>query len=121
MKIFLFIVGLLVPAIMFSAGWFMHKHPPRDINWVIGYRTARSMKNKDAWIFAQKKIGILWEKAGIFTMIASAVIMLPFCFMPVNALSVAMLVLLFGQMAVLLLTIVPVERALKKQFPDPQK
>ena len=35
--------NLLIPAIMLGAGWMMYKHCPKDINWVYGYRTARSM------------------------------------------------------------------------------
>lgn len=118
MKAFLFLTGLLVPLIMIAAGWFMHKHPPKEINWVIGYRTARSMRSQDAWMFAQKKIGVLWEKAGVVSLIASALIQIPFMFLSVEAHSVAMLVLLLAQMAALLMTILPVERALQKEFED---
>ena len=59
MKIFLFAIDLLVPAIMLIAGYFMHKHPPKNINYIVGYRTARSMRNMDAWQFAQKKAACL--------------------------------------------------------------
>ena len=118
MKAFLFLTGLLVPLIMIAAGWFMHKHPPKEINWVIGYRTARSMRSQDAWMFAQKKIGVLWEKAGVVSLIASALIQIPFMLLSVEAHSVAMLVLLLGQMAALLMTILPVERALQKEYGD---
>ncbi len=118
MKIFLFVIDLLVPAIMLAAGYFMHMHPPKSINYIIGYRTARSMRNMDSWMFAQKKVGMLWEKAGLIALILSAVVQIPFLFFSLDVLSIVSLVLMFAQLAVLLLTIIPVERALKKEFPD---
>lgn len=118
MKVFLFIVDLLIPFIMLAAGYFMHKHPPKSINYVVGYRTARSMRSMDAWMFAQKKTGLLWQKVGAASLIASALIQIPFLFLSVDAFSVCSIVLMFVQLAMLLLTIPPIERALKKEFPD---
>jgi uncharacterized membrane protein len=121
MKAFLFFTGLIVPVIMIFTGWFMHKHPPKDVNWVIGYRTGRSMQSPEAWLFAQKKIGEIWKKAGAVTLLVSAAAMIPFLFLSVDAFSVASVVIMFSQLAVLLLTIPPVERALREKFPDPKK
>ncbi len=121
MKIFLFLITLLVPLIITIAGWFMHKHPPREVNWIIGYRTMRSMKSKEAWMFSQKKMGILWEKAGAVTLIVSAAVQVPFLFFSVETMSIVSLVLMFVQLAVLLASVFPVERALKKEFPDTKK
>ncbi len=121
MNLFLFITGLLVPFIMLTAGWFLHRHPPRDINWAIGYRTARSMKSKEAWMFAQKKMGIYWEWAGAAALIVSAAVQIPFMFFSIETMSIVSLVLMFVQLAVLIASIFPVERALKKEFPDTKK
>ncbi|MBR3929775.1 MAG: SdpI family protein [Clostridia bacterium] len=103
---------------MIAAGWFMHKHPPRKINPVVGYRTARSMRNMDAWLFAQKKAGVIWEKTGIISLIASALLQIPFLFLSVDALSTVSVILMFVQLAALFFTIFLVERALKKAFSD---
>lgn len=121
MKITLFFTSLIVPIIMILAGWLMHKHPPKDVNWVIGYRTGRSMRSPEAWIFAQKKIGAIWEKAGAVTLLVSAAALIPFLFLSVDAFSIASVVILFAQLAVLFLTIPPVERALKEKFPEAKK
>lgn len=121
MKVFLFVTGLLVPAVMLITGWFMHKHPPKDINWVVGYRTGRSMKSPKAWRFAQKKTGAIWKKVGAIALIASAAVQIPFFFLSADAFSIASLVLMFIQLFVLFMTIPPVERALKKEFPDTKK
>ena len=53
----LFACCLLTPVIMLLAGWMMWKHCPREINGLLGYRTARSMKNQDTWRFAHAYCG----------------------------------------------------------------
>jgi hypothetical protein len=41
--------NLLIPAIMLGSGKLFSKNSPKDINWIIGYRTTMSMKNEDTW------------------------------------------------------------------------
>ncbi|MBQ4158297.1 MAG: SdpI family protein [Clostridia bacterium] len=118
MKVSLYLTDLLIPVIMVLAGYLMHKHPPKNINWVVGYRTARSMRNTDTWVFANKKIGEIWVKAGAIALIASIAVQIPFLFLSVDAFAIMSVVLLFAQLAVLLISIIPVERALKKEFSD---
>lgn len=48
--IFMFCCDLLIPLVMIFAGRMMQYHPPREINFVLGYRTARSMKNRETWV-----------------------------------------------------------------------
>ena len=118
MKAYLFIMNLLVPLIMIGAGYFMLKCPPAKINRFFGYRTARSMRNADTWRFAHEKAGSAWMKWGVILLAASAAVQIPLLFLSVDAFSYASLVVLFAQTAVLLISIVPVERALKKEFGD---
>jgi len=42
----------MIPVIMIGVGYMMYKHPPKSINAIYGYRTARSMKNDETWKFA---------------------------------------------------------------------
>lgn len=39
--------NLLIPAVMLIAGKLFLKNLPKNINWIIGYRTGMSMKNED--------------------------------------------------------------------------
>jgi uncharacterized membrane protein len=41
--------------LMSLIGYIFYKFPPKEINMMYGYRTNRSMKNKDVWEFANKK------------------------------------------------------------------
>ena len=53
----MFLCNLLMPSIMVIAGYCMYKNPPKEINGLIGYRTAMSEKNKDTWAFAHDCCG----------------------------------------------------------------
>ena len=68
-------MALLLPLSMVIFGtWFMRR-PPKKISVNFGYRTARSMKNKDTWDFAHRHIGRLWRGWGWATMAVSLLIM----------------------------------------------
>ena len=62
--IFMLIVNLLIPIVMMGLGSRFVKTPPKTINFIYGYRTSMSMKNKDTWIFAHNYIGELWRITG---------------------------------------------------------
>ncbi|MBO5057040.1 MAG: SdpI family protein [Lachnospiraceae bacterium] len=58
---FMFVCDLLIPVFMIICGRMMWKNSPKSINGIIGYRTTRSMQNKDTWRFAHDYCGRLWE------------------------------------------------------------
>ena len=47
------LVPILSGATFIIVGWIMKFRPPKNINYLIGYRTPRSMKNQANWDFAQ--------------------------------------------------------------------
>ena len=114
--IFMLIMVLLIPCTFIGFGYLFLKKAPAKMNGVFGYRTKRSMRNKETWVFAHKYIGKLWLICGIISLPISVVLML----------------LLFGknddligtigatiegiQIILMILTILPTERALKKNF-----
>ena len=55
--LFMLCCNLLLPIVMIIGGVMMWKYPPKNINDFIGYRTYRSMKNMDTWIFANNYCG----------------------------------------------------------------
>ena len=48
--VILSVTGLLLAA----SGGILLRYPPKNINWLYGYRTRRSMKDQQRWDFAQK-------------------------------------------------------------------
>lgn len=113
---FMTAMTLLVPAIMISVGAWMRKHPPEEINWIIGYRSTRSMKNQDTWDFGNRYGGKVVFRAGWFTLIVSVIVMLLTLFRSDGVISTVSLVLIFCQLIPLLSVIPVVERELKKRF-----
>ena len=60
----LIIIGMLFPIMMILFGRWLSKHAPQDINYIVGYRTKRSMASKEAWDFANSTAGRYWITLG---------------------------------------------------------
>ena len=109
-------LALLCPSIMIIFGILFVIRAPKGISYVFGYRTRRSMKNRETWKFAHKLLGILWLVLGV---VSFASILTPMIFLynsPDNIIgTVGALLTLLG-LAILALPILPVERALHKNF-----
>ena len=71
--IFCLAMNLLLPVIMLVFGRLFQTKPPKTINGLFGYRTARSMKSQEAWDFAHRTCGRLWFKLGLVLLMGSIV------------------------------------------------
>ena len=116
--IFMFIMVLLIPLTMIFFGWLLFRKTPKEINYVYGYRTKRSMMNEETWRFANQYFGKTWY----------------FCGLILAPLSVIAIGIVFGkgsgtvgtvggiitmlQMLPLIGAIVPTESELKKNFDE---
>ena len=116
--LFMLAMALLIPGCMVLLGRSFVNSPPGEINSGYGYRTARSMRNRETWAFAQHYSGRFWVRVG----------------RPVLAVSLVWMALLFGrdvgttgrfgmiltglQMVPFLAVIPATERALKRNFDD---
>ena len=119
MDIVIVISCLLIPVIMIISGYLMKAKTPKKINGIYGYRTERSMKNKETWNFANKLCGDIWLKVGLIMLIISAVITAIISInKDENAFAVASIVILLVQTIILIATIVPVEKALRNKFDE---
>lgn len=114
----LFLCNLIIPLIALISGLWMYKKPPKKINGFIGYRTKMSRKNKDTWAFAHNCCGKLWIKLGIAMLIICIAVQLPFAHSGEDVLTVLTLVLEMLQLAALVCSAIPVEKALKNTFDE---
>lgn len=103
---------LLLFAMKFS------EHGPENINSVYGYRTEMSMKNKDTWEFAHKYCALVWRKVGTIMLILSIIVSIVALTLNDNIQGIACVILLTIQALVLILSIFPVEKALKENFDE---
>ena len=115
---FLFVCNLLIPIIMIFSGYWMWKHCPSEMNPILGYRTKRSMKNINTWKFAHDYAGQLWWKAGWILIILTIFVQLTLMNSNTNVIANLSMGVFFVQVLIMLLTIIPVENALKKKFND---
>ncbi|MFR6155396.1 MAG: SdpI family protein [Faecalibacillus faecis] len=109
---------MIIPIVMVIVGRITWKHCPKHINGMIGYRTTRSMKNIDTWKFAHNYCGKLWWKIGWLMIIPSALMHISLCHSDKNAIGFAGLILVVIQCFIMIVSIYPTERALKKNFND---
>ena len=116
--VFMFICDLLLPAIMITFGFAFIRNPPKQINGLYGCRTARSMKNADTWAFAHAMCGRIWRRVGFVLLIASAVAGLFALPLENNGVGVAGIIMISVQLVVMIVSIIPVERALKRNFDE---
>ena len=117
MWVFMLVMNLLIPWVMIGFGRMMEKKPPREINSIYGYRTSRSMKNQDTWDFAHEYCGRLRNKAG-WALVPLAVVgqALTLLCPTVESMCYWSLVPTEAEVVVMAATIIPVERALKRNF-----
>ncbi len=114
--IFMELMLLLTPFVMIFFGKKFENNPPNKINWAYGYRTRMSMKNKDTWIFAHKKIGSIWFKVGILVALCSSAYMLLFIDKDIQTIGKIGGFIMSIQLIFLIIPVVVVEIALKKTF-----
>ena len=119
MWIFMLVCNLLIPAVTIWYGLRFKKNPPREVNALFGYRTSRSMKNQETWDFAQRKMGEVWGRWG-FAMLPPVVAVQALtllCSTP-EAVCLWSIPITTAELVAMVLTLVPVERALKRNFDE---
>lgn len=112
------LILLLIPALMIVLGVVFTKMPPQKINSLAGYRTDRSMKNQDTWFFANKMCGGFWWKIGLILIVLSLVLFFLIMNLSEDAQGLVILIAILVQTLICVLSIIPVETALKKTFDD---
>ena len=107
------ITGLLMGTMLFF-GWIFIKHPPKDSYFIYGYRTPRSTKNQEVWMFAHKTAGQIWLKSGAAG--AAVSILLIVLFDRYGSLERFSLYLVYIQLMLLLLVIPLTEWKISRNF-----
>ena len=116
--VFMLIMVLLIPIIMITFGKLFSKKAPKDINYIFGYLTKRSMMNMETWMFAHAYIGKLWSICGLLLFPLSAVVMTFVFGKGPDTVGIAGGILTIVQMIIVIGTILPTENALKKRFDE---
>ena len=113
---FMLAMGLLFPAIMILFGADSTKVAPKRINYIFGYRTELSMKNRDTWEFAHKYIGKLWFRLGLLLIPITVIPMMFVIGNSENVVATVGLIVSFVNTVTLIIPIFFTEKALNKAF-----
>ena len=115
---FMFFFILLIPLLMIIFGLVFRKCPPKEINYIYGYRTPRSTKSQETWDFAHKYMGRLWLLFGIIILIPSIIGMVLVIGLDEDTVGYTGMAITLIQLFVMMIPIIPTERALKKNFDE---
>jgi len=116
--IFMFCCTLLISIIMIIAGNSMRLGKFKTINYIVGYRTRRSMKNQQTWDYAHRECGLLWRRWGSTMLVLTVIAMLLFMGEDTDHIGVVGSVITVLQMIPLFLSIVIVEKKLREKFDE---
>ena len=114
--IFMLAMGILFPVVMILFGTMFMKSAPKKINYIFGYRTDMSMKNRDTWEFAHKYIGKLWFRFGLLLIPITVIPMLFVIGKTENIVGTVGLIVGFINTIVLIVPIFFTEKALNRTF-----
>lgn len=114
--LYMLVMDLLIPATMIGFGRCFLKKAPKEINAVFGYRTPRSMKNRETWEFAHKYCGKVWYVGGLILLPVSVLIMILVIGRDQDCVGTVGGIVCGIQMIPLIGSIFLTERALKKRF-----
>ena len=116
--VFMLVMDLLIPITMVAFGTYFLKNAPREINSAFGYRTAMSMKNRDTWEFAHRHCGRVWQACGLILAPASVIPILFVLGGSDDAVGTVGGIVCAVQLAVLIGSVLPTERALRRAFDE---
>ncbi len=114
--IFMLAMDLLIPATMIGFGYVFVHHPPKKINDIYGYRTTMSTKNQDTWQTAHAYCGKLWWVLGWISLPTSVIPLIFVIGKDADTVGVVGGIICAVQTVVIMCTILPVERKLRRIF-----
>ena len=108
------LVDFLIPCLMLLFGLVFWKAPSNKVDKWDGYRTKRALKSREAYVFAQIRMGKIWAAAAI--PLAAITLPLVLLYRRAAEFEKISLAIVGAQILAMLLCMIPVERALKKMF-----
>jgi len=104
----------IIPLLVMMTGFLMYKYPPQKVNWFIGYRTRKSMNNENVWKMANEYCGKLWIKIGLIMLAIALLLCVLTYFEIVIFTETLLMVIVFCEVGLLLLSGLMVENKIKK-------
>ena len=106
-------VIFILPVIIAVVGYIMNKSPPKKVNWFIGYRTRKSMKDETVWKIANQYCGKLWIRIGLTMLVIASLLGILVYFKILIFSETFLAIIVFCEITPLLLSGVMVENKIK--------
>lgn len=114
--VFMLAMLLFIPLVMIGFGHRFLRGAPKKINYIYGYRTTMSMKNRDTWEFAHRYAGKIWWRTGWVTLVVTIIFMLFLWGRDTDKIGWYGGLFNLGQILPLVFGIYPTEKALRRTF-----
>ena len=111
-----FLTAQIIPVTFLAFGYYYKNHVPKTMK--SGYRTRRSTRSRETWVYAHRLLGRLFRPLGWITLPLSFFGMFAVLIHNEPALETASGVFCLVQAAALLGVLIAVERALRKNFDE---
>ena len=109
-----FAVCMLIPLAMLIMGLKWVMKPPAYLSDGLVYHSSITEKSEEAWLFAHTHCGKLWYRFGFFALVISVVLLIVFK----AKYQTLVLWVVFGQAAVMCLSVFMIEIFLKNLFDE---
>jgi len=103
----------IIPVMIIVIGYLMNKYPPKKPNYLIGYRTRKSIQNNDIWKTANQYCGALWIKIGLLMLIITSIISILSYYELINFTENLLIIVTVSEVIILVQTIFIVENKIK--------
>ena len=94
----------IIPLIILISGFFMYKYPAKRINFFVGYRTRKSMKNEKNWQILNKHCGKVWVKLSLILLAITLLIISLVLFKIINLTEIFLIIIILFQVLILIIT-----------------
>ena len=103
----------IIPILITLIGILMYKRPPKKVNWFVGYRTRKSMKNEKVWERANRYCGKLWIITGLAMIVVAILLNVLFYFRIIIFSETILSIIVLSEIIPILLSGLMVERKIK--------
>ena len=105
----IYIIPILITLIVI----LMYKRPPKKVNWFVGYRTRKSMKNEKVWEEANRYCGKLWIIIGLAMIVIAVLLNVLFYFRIIIFSETILTIIVLSEIIPIILSGLMVERKIK--------
>ena len=103
----------IIPILITLIGILMYKRPPKKVNWFVGYRTRKSMKNEKVWEEANRYCGKLWIIIGLAMIVVAILLNVLFYFRIIIFSETILSIIVLSEIIPIILSGLMVERKIK--------